>query len=140
MIGRWSAPLAREFGHLGVKKQSDGEINSGTGTVLLAFAADHTFSYTFENVVLDVTGGEAKVSGPVRGTWQLAGNNLTTKVTSSAVKTTVTVAGFDLGEDFDDEIRSLTPNGATVTCQGSDKLELLLPSSQGGGAVLFDKA
>jgi hypothetical protein len=141
MIGTWTAPAARESAHLGLGRRSDGEVRGATGVLILAFTADHRWTFTYRQVKLDLTGGSVDVSGPMDGTWSLAGNTLTSTLGTASVTATAHLGGLTVPVPaaVNRLLRDLPPDQVFVTCTGSG-LQFQLPTSQGGGTATFDPA
>lgn len=140
MIGSWQAPVTREFGNLGVAQLSGGLVKSATGQLTLEFTADKGYTFTYDQVALQIGGGSIAVSGPVRGTWALKGDTLSTTVRSSAVHATMSLGGskVEAPGSVSSALRGLPPTQSFVTCTGSG-LQFELPSSAGGGTATFDR-
>jgi hypothetical protein len=141
MTGSWTAPLDREFGHLDVSGSSGGAIRSGTGFLDLRIGGDRTWTLTYRQVRLQLVAGSVAVSGPLGGSWSMAGNILDTAIGTDAVSARLTLAGVTGGAPgtVTGALRALPPDRASVTCTGSG-LRFELPTSRGGGAVTFDPA
>jgi hypothetical protein len=139
MIGTWTAPADREFANLGLNRRSDGTVRGATGVLLLIFTQDHRWIFSYHQVTLDLTVGSVDVSGPMDGTWSLAGNALTSTVGAASVKATAHLGGLTVPvpEPVNRLLRGLPPDQAYVACT-STGLQFQLPTSQGGGTATFD--
>jgi hypothetical protein len=143
LVGAWHTSAAREFEQLGRIGGSQRAIRSASGMIRMRFAADHGFTFTYDRVTLGLASGEARVDGPVTGTWALVGDALTATPKKAAVKIAVTVAGvrIDPAGSFDTLLASITPNGSAAVCAG-DRLTLTIepgPSSVAAGVIAFDR-
>ena len=138
--GNWNAPVAREFGALGLSGRSRGAVRSGTGVLQLTFGRDRTFAFTYADVKLDLAAGTAQVTGPVNGTWSLAGNTLRTVRISSATKVTFSLGPISVGapDSVAGVVDDLPPGEVRVTCTATN-LAMVLPTTEGGGTVTFDR-
>lgn len=121
LVGSWHASASREFTQLGMTARSKGAISSASGTLRMRFTADHGFTFSYDDVKLALGTGEARVNGPITGTWALVGNVLTATAKKSSVRIAVTVAGMsvDPSGSFDSLLQSVTPRGAATTCAGN---------------------
>jgi hypothetical protein len=140
MIGTWTAPVSREFDNLHLQSRTAQAVRGGTGVLTLNFTNRRTWTFSYDQVRLQLPTGEADVSGPIKGTWTLSGNDLSTTVLTSSVTATVNTAGIKVSAPgpLVGVLNKLPPNQTKVTCTGTG-LEFQLPSSQGGGTVTFDK-
>lgn len=138
--GNWSAPVAREFGALGLSDRSRGVVRSGSGVLQLTFGRDKSFTFTYANVQLNLAAGQSTVTGPVTGTWSLAGNTLRTVLMQTSTKVTFSFGPLTVGapDSVARVVRTLPPAEVKVTCDAA-QLKMVLPSSEGGGTVTFDR-
>jgi hypothetical protein len=141
MIGSWTAPVAREFGNLGLSARSNGAVRGATGLLSLRFTADRKWTFTYDQVKLDMAAGSVDVSGPITGAWSLDGSTLTSTIGTSSIKATMAIGGLSIGAPgaVTNVLRTLPPNQVFVRCTGGG-LQFQLPTSQGGGTTTFDAA
>ena len=132
---RWSVPAAQEFAEMGLGTLTNGGVSAVGGTVRITFAADHTYTFSYDRVSLSVgkSSGSASVNGPVTGTWRLSGDRLTTTVNASRIAVNVTVAGVSVtpSQTLNDALKNGMPSSSRVTCS-SGKLVVAVP--QGAAA------
>jgi hypothetical protein len=140
MIGTWTAPVAREFGNLGIRRRTGGTVRDASGLLSVAFTADHRWIFTYRQVQLRLAAGSVDVSGPMDGTWSLGGNVLTSTLSTTTVKATMHLGGLSVGVpgQVSTLVRTLQPDQVFVTCTGSS-LQFQLPVAQGGGIATFDQ-
>lgn len=138
--GNWTAPVAREFAALGLSGRTRGAVQGGSGVLQLTFGRDQTFTFTYADVRLDLAAGTAQVTGPVSGTWSLAGNTLRTVLEQSSTKVTFSLGPITIGapDAVAGVVQNLPPGEVRVTCGAAD-LRMVLPATEGGGTVTFDR-
>lgn len=139
--GNWAAPVAREFGSLGMAARTKGAVRSGTGVLRITFGLDRTFTFTYDQVTLSLAAGQALVSGPVTGTWSVQGNTLKTVLVSRQTKVVVKIGPItvDAPGSVASAVETLPPGDVLITC-AADRFTMQLPASDGGGTVRFDRA
>ncbi|HET9656369.1 MAG TPA: hypothetical protein VFP72_13520 [Kineosporiaceae bacterium] len=140
-LGTWSVPASAEFAEMGLDTMTRGSVKATAGTVRVSFAADRTYTFTYDGVVL-VLGdgsGSATVSGPVTGTWQVTGDKLTTAVTSSKVSVKVSVAGVNVtpSDALNRALQGGLPSTARVSCASGRLLTTVSAGAAAGRQVTF---
>jgi hypothetical protein len=139
--GNWTAPVSREFSALGLGDRSKGTVRGGSGLLRITFGLDRSYTFTYEDVTLDLAIGTATVDGPVTGTWRLAGNTLSTEMIKRSTEVKVNVGPVSVGapSSVASAVETLPPPQVLVTCEDK-RLTMQLPTGQGGGTVGFDRA
>jgi hypothetical protein len=139
--GNWTAPVAREFGALGLSERTGGAVRSGTGLLWITFGRDETFRFTYDQVTLSLAAGQAVINGPVTGTWSLQGNTLQTAPVSRQTKVEVKLGPVTVGAPgvLVSAVEAFPPGDVLVTCD-ANRLGMQRSSADGGGIVEFDRA
>jgi hypothetical protein len=140
-IGQWSIPAKQEFVQVGLGAQTDGSVEATGGTIRVVFAPDHTYTFTYDKVRLTLGSGAgtASVDGPVTGTWQLAGDVLTTMVSSSRVAVRVAVAGVTItpSRSLNKALKNGLPSSARVNCAAGRLATTITAGAAAGRTVTF---
>lgn len=140
-VGRWNIPAEQEFVQVGLGTLTDGSVRATKGTIRVDFAADHTYTFTYDGVRLSLANGagSAWVDGPVTGTWQLAGNVLTTAVGSSRIAVKVSVAGVTVtpSQSLNAALKNGLPGSAEVHCVGGRLVTTITAGAAAGRQVSF---
>lgn len=141
LSGNWTAPVAREFDALGLSKRTGGAVRSGTGLLRITFGRDETFTLTYDQVTLSLAAGQARINGPVTGTWSLEANTLRTTPVSRQVKVEVTFGPITVGAPgvVVSAVETFPPGDVLVTCD-ANRLGMQLSTAVGGGTVQLDRA
>jgi hypothetical protein len=143
-VGRWSISAQEEFVQVGLGTLTDGSVRATGGTVRVVFAPDHTYTFTYDKVLLSLGGGAgtASVNGPVHGTWQLAGDTLTTTVRSSTIAVRVSVAGVTVtpSGSLDKVLQKGMPGSARVECSAEQLVTTITTGAASGRQVAFARS
>lgn len=135
-VGSWSIPAREEFAQMGLGALTRGTVAATGGTIRIRFATDHTYTFSYERVALDLGrgAGTATVSGPVQGAWKVDGDRLTTTVTSSRVTANVKVGGAVVPPTagLNKALSSGLPTTVRVRC-GSGRLTTTITSGAAAG-------
>jgi hypothetical protein len=126
---------------MGLEALTEGSVKATDGTIRVAFAADHTYTFTYDRVRLSLANGSgsASVRGPVTGTWQLAGDVLTTTVGSSGIAVSVSVAGVTVtpAPSLNTALKKGLPSSARVHCGGGRLVTTITAGAAAGRQVSF---
>lgn len=139
-VGTWTVSAEQEFAQLGLGELAGGSIRVTGGAIRAVFAADHTYAFRYDGVRLSVGGtGSATVDGPVTGTWDLAGDLLTTTVRESRILVAVAAAGVTVAPSraLDDALKAGVPQAARVSCTAGTLVTTVGSGAAAGRQVTF---
>jgi len=143
-VGRWSISAREEFVQVGLGTMTDGSVQATGGTIRVVFASDHTYTFTYDKVLLSLGrgAGTASVNGPVHGTWQLTGDKLTTTVRSSTIAVRVSVAGVTVtpSGSLDKVLQKGMPSSAQVECSAGQLVTTVTTGAASGRRVTFTRS
>jgi hypothetical protein len=140
-VGRWKVTAQEEFAQVGLGDLTGGSVQATGGTVLVVFGADHTYTFSYQQVRLSLGdgSGSATVNGPVQGTWRLAGEVLTSTVSSSRIGVSVTAAGVTVipSQSLNTALQKGLPGSARVHCSGGRLVTTITAGVAAGRKVTF---
>jgi hypothetical protein len=142
-VGRWNVTAEQEFTQIGLGDMTDGGVQATGGTIRIVFGADHTYTFTYDRVVLSLGNGAgtAAVNGPVSGTWDLVGDTLRTTVGSSRLGVRVNVAGVTVrpSSSLNKALQNGLPGSARVNCSAGRLVTTITTGAAAGRQVTFTK-
>lgn len=143
-VGQWTVPAQEEFAQVGLGALTDSSVQATAGTIGVVFEADHTYTFTYDKVRLSLAdgSGSATVDGPVHGTWQLAGDALTTTVRTSRIAVAVSVAGVtgSPSQSLNTALQRGLPGSARVRCAEGRLVTTITAGVAKGRQVTFGRA
>lgn len=143
-VGRWSISAQEEFAQVGLGTMTEESVQAAGGTIRVVFAPDHTYTFTYDKVLLSLGRGTgtASVNGPVSGTWQLVGDRLTTTVRSSTIAVRVSVAGVTVtpSGSLDKVLQKGMPSSARMECSAGQLVTTITTGAASGRQVTFTRS